>query len=98
MLKLYRRSNVTGTENSKLRSAGINLDSEITAEWCYYVGLAAKLTPSEQQRLSWLLTETYDQAGFSQNSHLEGRSTVLEVGPRLNFETSWGSTARQVCH
>ena len=98
MLQLHRRSSVSGTENSKLRSAGIYLASDISAEWCYYIEASAGLTGNEMNVLHWLLGETFDPSGLSEASFLSECSTVLEIGPRLNFETPWASTARQVCH
>jgi phosphoribosylformylglycinamidine synthase len=98
MLQLHRRSIVSGTEKSKLRSAGISLASNIAAEWCFYIGVSATLTDSEMNVLRWLLGETFDPSGLSVTTFLSDCQTVLEIGPRLNFETPWSSTARQVCH
>ena len=98
MLHLYRRSGVSGMENSKLRNAGINLPSDITVEWCFYIDVSTALTDYEMSVLQWLLGETFDPTGLSEDTFLSGYQTILEIGPRLNFETPWASTARQVCH
>jgi phosphoribosylformylglycinamidine synthase len=98
MLTLHRRDDVTGTESSQIWSVGINLAEGLRAEWCYYILVGAELTIEEMARLRWLLGETYDPDGLSLESFLTDSAAVLEVGPRLSFETPWSSTARQVCH
>jgi phosphoribosylformylglycinamidine synthase len=98
MLQLHRRSDVTGAENSQLRSSGVHLASGVRAEWCFYVEVSAALTDYEMSVLHWLLGETFDPSGLNETTFLSDRQTVFEIGPRLNFETPWASTARQVCH
>ncbi len=98
MLTLYRRSNVLGTETTKLASTGVTLGGQVRAEWCYYVETDGKLTQAEVDRLKWLLRETYELDGLDDDSFLEQCQTVLEIGPRLNFETPWSGATREICH
>ncbi len=97
MLRLSRRTGPSGIENRQLRSSGIALPARIGAEWCYYISTLEEQDESEMARLQWLLGETFDPEGLRYTSYLRRYQTVLEVGPRLNFETPWGSTARQIC-
>lgn len=69
----------------------------IATEWCFYVDTAAPLTDNEIAMLRWLLAETFEPAQFSEKSFLDQCLTVLEAGPRLNFETAWSSTAVSIC-
>ena len=46
-----------------------------------------------------LLSETFEPEQFGPASFLGGRfATILEYGPRLNFETAWSSNAVEICH
>ncbi len=62
---------------------------EMLTEWCFYIQVNTALTRKEK----WLLTETFESANSSDQTSLSHCPTVLEVGPRLNFETAWSSTA-----
>ncbi|MEK7570155.1 MAG: phosphoribosylformylglycinamidine synthase [Patescibacteria group bacterium] len=70
----------------------------VASEWCYYIQLAAELTTTECTLLRWLLGETYELEKLDQNSFLADAPTIIEIGPRLNFETAWSSTAVSICH
>lgn len=70
----------------------------VGTETCYYVDCSAPLRPDQLQTLRWLLGETFDREGLQERSFLDGSPTVIEIGPRLNFETAWSSTAVTVCH
>ncbi len=50
--------------------------------------------------LAWLLCETFIPKGLGPFSFLENRSgsRVLEVGPRLTFNTAWCTNAVSICH
>ncbi|MFH1207009.1 MAG: phosphoribosylformylglycinamidine synthase [Patescibacteria group bacterium] len=72
--------------------------SGLLAEWCYYIVLTAGLTVSEFQRLRWLLGETFDPDGLNLESFLSDCPSIIEIGPRPNFETAWSTTAVSICH
>jgi phosphoribosylformylglycinamidine synthase len=97
MLQLHRRSSVSGPERSNVRSAGVD-PASVSIEWCFYIETSAALSGQEMSILRWLLGETFDPDGLSESSFLAGSQSVLEIGPRLNFETPWASTARQICY
>ncbi|XOU94998.1 MAG: phosphoribosylformylglycinamidine synthase [Candidatus Kerfeldbacteria bacterium] len=75
-------------------------DLKLITEWCFYVEIknGSKLTFTELEKLKWLLSETFEEDYFSQTSNLDDCKTVLEIGPRLNFETAWSSSAVSICH
>lgn len=97
MLKFHRRSSVSNSEMTNLRAAGAEISRTAEAEWCYYVETTEPLSEDETTRLRWLLCETFDPSGLSENSFLADSAGIVEIGPRLNFETPWASTARQIC-
>jgi phosphoribosylformylglycinamidine synthase len=78
-------------ENTE-KNLGIKL-SNILTEFCIYVQVSANMCTEELTVLQWLLTETFRKNDFSTTSFLPSDYQHLEVGPRLNFETSWSSTA-----
>ena len=65
----------------------------VKTEWCYYLQVSSPLAADELERLKWLLSETFEPKQFSQNSFLSSSHAIAEVGPRLNFETAWSTTA-----
>ncbi len=69
-----------------------------TTERCFYVATEAPLTTAELEVLLWLLAETFEPDKFSTRSLLNGHSAVVEIGPRLNFETAFSTNAVGICH
>lgn len=68
----------------------------LEGEYCYYLELAQALDSSELRIVLWLLgsmdswVDVFDESTFDRNSRIQ---TVVEIGPRLNFETTFSSTA-----
>ncbi len=71
------------------------IDPEEGLEYGFYIEVSEALTPDEEAALDWLLAETFEPNRFGRESFLEGK--VFEVGPRLNFETAYSSTAVDIC-
>jgi phosphoribosylformylglycinamidine synthase len=91
---------------------------DIDTEYCFNIDSSGALSAEEMKLLTWLLSETFEPEGFSDQSFLtqntehrtqntdEGSlgsglwalSSVLEVGPRMNFTTAWSTNAVSVCH
>ncbi|XP_065179504.1 phosphoribosylformylglycinamidine synthase-like [Sycon ciliatum] len=63
-------------------------------EICYNVGVRSALSSEDLQRLAWLLECTNTQSALSAGSASE---ILVEIGPRLNFCTSWSTNAVSVC-
>lgn len=72
--------------------------SDINTEWCFYVEVTETLNYEETKNLKWLLAETFGPENFSESSFVDDFATVIEVGPRLNFETSASGTTVSICH
>lgn len=70
----------------------------VSSEWCYYVQGAESLSTFQYRHLLWLLTETFDPDGFGIKTTLSRCPTVVEIGPRFNFETAYSTTAVSICH
>jgi phosphoribosylformylglycinamidine synthase len=68
-------------------------------EYCYYIETSRPLTKSELGILSWLLAETFEKENFGEKSFLDnGKQSIIEIGPRLNFETALSTNAVAICH
>ncbi len=68
-------------------------------ENCYYVEVDSPLTALEITILKWLLSETFEPENLSEVSFLSQDSgRVIEVGPRLSFETAFSTNAVAICH
>jgi phosphoribosylformylglycinamidine synthase len=67
-------------------------------ENCFYVEARAPLAADELLILRWLLAETFEPDQLQcQSSFGAEESAVLEVGPRLNFETAFSTNAVSIC-
>lgn len=97
MLVFVRCSTLSGLEQVHLRRAGINPNRVIGAEWRFYVETDCSLSGHELDILRWLLCETFEPKGLTSESGIGHNGYGLEIGPRLNFATAWGTTARQIC-
>lgn len=99
MYRFYRRHSVLPQDLARAQAAA---DGPVEAEHCFYVQTASALDQAQERVLRWLLAETFDPHGLAVTSFLEagpaGAPAVLEIGPRINFETAWCSTARSICH
>jgi len=68
-------------------------------EYCYYIETLKSFTKSELDILKWLLAETFEAENFGEKTFLTGRNrNIIEIGPRLNFETAFSTNAVAICH
>jgi len=67
-------------------------------EYCFNVETSAPLTADELGILRWLLAETFEIENFKEKSFLEPVKDVIEIGPRLNFDTAYSTNAVAICH
>jgi phosphoribosylformylglycinamidine synthase len=67
-------------------------------EYCFNVETWAPLTAGELRTLRWLLAETFEIEHFGEKSFLKPARNVVEVGPRLDFETAYSTNAVAICH
>lgn len=97
ILKFYRKPALSPFEIERAlvkSELGRSIDSApVNTERCFYVEVSATLTKREEEKLRWILAETFEPENFGETSFLSEFSTVLEAGPRLNFQTAWSSTA-----
>ena len=97
MYRFYRRRSVLPQDLARAQAAA-GPSNTVAAERCFYVQTTAALDEARTQILRWLLAETFDPDGLATTSFLAASPSVLEIGPRINFETAWSSTARTICH
>ncbi|MCX8026872.1 MAG: phosphoribosylformylglycinamidine synthase [Thermodesulfovibrionales bacterium] len=99
LLRFYRRPAISGFKKDvilkTLPQSVSMVIKDIETEFCYYIETINPLSPKQEEIILWLLKETFDEEGFSSQSFL-GAGIILEVGPRLNFATSWCSNAISV--
>ena len=55
----------------------------------FYIETSTELTKKELRMLKWLLAETFEPEKFREYSLFFSSRSVVEVGPRLNFETAF---------
>lgn len=68
-------------------------------EYCYYIEVSEPLSKSELEILRWLLAETFEREKFGDRSFLGNENkNIVEIGPRLNFETAFSTNAVAICH
>jgi len=71
---------------------------EMTMERCYYVETTEPLGKREMEILEYILGKNFAPYNFSRESFVSKCPTVLEAGPRLNFETAYSSRAVAIFH
>ncbi|NOY64172.1 MAG: phosphoribosylformylglycinamidine synthase [Nitrospirae bacterium] len=76
------------------------LISELHTEFCFYIESDRELNDNEKKILQWLLAETFEPHNLSEQPFLteDDHSILIEVGPRMNFTTSWSTNAVSICH
>lgn len=68
-------------------------------EYCFNIETSRPLLPQEMAILKWLITETFEPELCGQQSILnDNNRPIVEVGPRLNFETAYSTNAVAICH
>jgi phosphoribosylformylglycinamidine synthase len=98
LLRLIRKRIQEGRQSADL--------GDMETEFCHYVQVTDPLTEEDFGILRWLISETFEPENFSDKSFLESplsdsgndHSFIIEVGPRMNFTTSWSSNAVSICH
>lgn len=65
----------------------------LETEAVYYVNVKGGLNAEQEEKLRWLLTPTHTEPLTPDSSEL-----LVEVGPRLNFETPGSTQAVGICH
>ncbi len=105
MAKILRFFRKPALSDSAVRQVQLNTQQdlgieigEIGTEWCFYVQTTSPFDDREFNILQWLLSETFEPSNFGKGSFLGQYPTNLEIGPRLNFETAWSSTAVSIFH
>lgn len=98
VLRFFSRPAVPAAKHAeidvRLRSVtGGKVTELIETESCYYVDVNVGLNAEQEEKLRWLLTPTHEQALSAGPSEF-----IVEVGPRLNFETPSSTQAVGICH
>lgn len=98
ILQLFRREPVLPPETRRVVRAVCEPPLTVHQETCFNVALTSPLTSEMRDALIWLLSETFDPSGILPRSHFPTVERVIEVGPRLNFQTAWSANAVTICH
>ncbi|MCK5475942.1 MAG: phosphoribosylformylglycinamidine synthase [Candidatus Pacebacteria bacterium] len=99
--KYYRKDALTKAKISQLLvewNGPVIKAGNIKTETCFYVETNGELMPKSESKLIWLLRETFKPDDFGKESFILNSPTIFEAGPRLNFETTYSSTAVSICH
>jgi phosphoribosylformylglycinamidine synthase len=96
LLRYYRKPALSRTKEKELLALVRKRISPsvtgIETEHCFNIETARSLSAGEERILRWLLSETFEPGNFSPASFLPP-GAVLEIGPRMNFTTSWSTNA-----
>lgn len=101
MIRYFRKNALTEAKISQILAKwnGPAIEAgNIKTETCFYVEIDGELTPGNESKLIWLLAETFEPQNFGESSFILSSPTIFETGPRLNFETTYSSTAVSICH
>ncbi len=75
---------------------GVNVEN-IQTENSFYVKTKGRPNRQDKERLRYLLRATYNPTHVGESSFLDQEGSVIEFGPRMNFETPWSSRAVDIC-
>jgi len=98
LTRFYRRPALSEAQMERIREDVVRHTRNggaVASEWCFYVETNTHLTEVELSILCWLFGETYEPQNFSTSPFLP-QEGLVEIGPRLNFETAWSSNAVSV--
>lgn len=107
VLTYFRLGVLSPFEQNRIRTEALSLGIDVTRlddEACFYVDVQRPLSDKEQSTLEWLLRETFNPECFATESLLarmsdsDASSVIVEIGPRLSFQTPFSSTAVDACH
>ncbi|MBI4090840.1 MAG: phosphoribosylformylglycinamidine synthase, partial [Candidatus Komeilibacteria bacterium] len=62
----------------------------------FYIETTGPLSEQEQQKLQWLIRETFEPSNTGTEPHLAA-TEIVEIGPRLSIETPFSSNAVAIC-
>ncbi|KAG7260116.1 hypothetical protein CRUP_031399 [Coryphaenoides rupestris] len=83
------------------RAAQLNPQLSITTEMCYNVELTGgeALSSPDRAVLTWLFQSPMQTEPLSPEPFLvpQAGQRLVEIGPRLNFSTSWSTNAVSIC-
>ncbi|EGG15064.1 phosphoribosylformylglycinamide synthase [Cavenderia fasciculata] len=85
---------------TKLQRHGVKDLVSIESEFCFNVQMPDTVQMNKEQVdiLEWLLSETFERQLFGETSFLSSTSSVvIEVGPRMNFTTTYSTNATSIC-
>uniref|UniRef100_A0A0A9YYE3 Phosphoribosylformylglycinamidine synthase n=2 Tax=Lygus hesperus TaxID=30085 RepID=A0A0A9YYE3_LYGHE len=90
-----------GALSSKLEAIRSVCNDVVTLETeaCYNVEVLSPLTESEERKLHFILSSPFKPEALTRSTHLQdlSSSTLIEVGPRLNFSTPFSTNAVAIC-
>jgi phosphoribosylformylglycinamidine synthase len=98
LLRFYRRPALSTAQGERVReevAKHARNGGVVASELCFYVATNSHLTDRELSVLRWLFGETFEPHNFSASPFLP-QEGVVEIGPRLSFETAWSSNAVSV--
>lgn len=88
----------------ELKDLGLERESAkievVETESCFNVLASKELTAGDQEKLEWLLAETFDRDALSLETsalNADDKSWVMEFGPRLTFTSAFSSNATSIC-
>jgi len=99
LLHYYRVADLHASTALKAKASHLGFEPK-ASEICFNVNVTGNLTVDEQQKLEFLLRETFepDQCGTTSFLKAEGNgSVVVEVGPRQQFTSAWSTNAVSIC-
>ena len=103
VLQLFRRpflseeATTTLARNANAKPGVDGTIASVATEQCFNVETTEALTEDEMATLQWLLRETFEPDLFASRSAFGESGGVVEVGPRLAFQSAWSTNAVGVC-
>ncbi len=98
MIRLYSQRNLSDREQHNVEDFFSHAKlcmPNIKSEWCYYIETMQVLSSHETRILSSIFT-SHEQ--YQIRPHSKFSDPVIEIGPRLTFQTPWSTAALSIIH
>ena len=96
LTRLYRRPALGTGATERIRREGGLDPGAVESEYCLYIQSSRSLSGAELAILRRRLATSYLPEGITTESQLTDSATVIEIGPRLTFQTVASSTTTSV--
>lgn len=73
-------------------------NTNLQTEECFNIETSVPLTAEQLRKLKLILADGFVIESARENTQMQDSNNLVELGPRMNFETAWSSNMISICH